>query len=88
MASSDDKITSDAKRASTRGFGGYLADRALGRADFEDKKAPATKAGAQTLGGGNKDNKDALEAAGMKRGGLVKRPAAKAPAKKAVKRGR
>ena len=27
----------DAKRMGTRGFGGYLADRALNRADFKKK---------------------------------------------------
>lgn len=87
MASSDDKITSDAKRAGTRGFGGYLADRALGRADFSDKKAPDMKAGAGVLGGSA--NKEAQEAAGMKRGGLVKRPVVKKTvAKKAPARGR
>jgi hypothetical protein len=38
MASTDDKITADAQRASGRGPAGYLADRVMGRADF--RKAP------------------------------------------------
>lgn len=69
MASSNDKLTADAKRASSRGFGGYLADRALGRADFS-KSATATPAVARPMGGNNPANSEAIKA--MKNGGLVK----------------
>lgn len=49
MASSD-KTEADAKRASTRGFGGYLLDRATGRADFKKDAGPGSAAAASPLG--------------------------------------
>jgi hypothetical protein len=81
-SSKDAKFEQDAKRASTRGFGGYLKDRITGSADFEKAKTPST-AGAGTLGGSNPANKKSWEEAGYKRGGSVKAPAAKAPMKRA-----
>jgi len=50
MASTD-KIEADAKRASTRGPGGYLADRALSRADFSKAPGVATTPSALPRGG-------------------------------------
>lgn len=70
MALPDEKFESDAKRAKSRGFGGYLKDKASGSADFA---APAigTKPAA-AMGSANKQNKEAMDAAGFKRGGVVK----------------
>lgn len=68
MASSNDKLTADAKRMGSRGFGGYLADRALGRADFS-KSATPTPAVARPMGGNNPANAPAIRE--MKNGGLV-----------------
>lgn len=79
MASSDEKLDSDAKRAKSRSFVGYLKDRATGSADF-DKSGPAKKASASVMGGANPANRAALEAAGYKKGGAVK-SAPKAPPK-------
>ena len=75
MASSDDKLTADAKRAKDRSFAGYLTDRALGRADFS-KAAPAQGAQASqppVMGGSNPANAEAIKAAGFKKGGMVRR---------------
>lgn len=72
MASSNDKLSSDAKRAGSRSFGGYLVDRALGRADFDNKpSASPASAAPRVVGGSNPANAAALEAAGMKKGGRV-----------------
>lgn len=102
MASSD-KLDSDLKRASTRSFPGYVADRVLSRADFSKDKATSETPAAPTPrtpasgGSGNyftdvADQRLKKAEEGMKRGGVVKKPAAKksAPAKKVVakKRGR
>jgi hypothetical protein len=67
-----DKVDSDAKRAKSRNFGGYLVDRVLGRADFDTSKPK--DASAKVIGGGNSANDAALEAAGMKKanGGIIK----------------
>ncbi len=81
MASQDEKLAADLKRMRTRNFAGYLKDRVTGSADF-DKEDKAKTASARTLpvlGGANPANKEALEAAGYKRGGAVK---AKASMKK------
>lgn len=74
MASQDekstDKLTSDAQRMKTRNFGGYLADRALGRADFAKSKQVAPAVAAPM---GDQSVLDRREkAAGLKRGGAVK----------------
>lgn len=70
----DEKFDTDAKRMKTRGFGGYLSDRARGKADF-DAKTPGAKdsAASPMVGGKNSANKEALEAAGFKRGGKVQK---------------
>lgn len=75
MALPDEKFESDAKRAKSRGLGGYAKDRLTGSADFEKSSGPTKAAPAATrpaIGGANPANKDALEAAGFKRGGVVK----------------
>jgi len=81
MASSDDKTTSDAKRASTRSFPGYLADRALGRADFSKapsrNESPAMPVG--PIGSNNPANAAALEEARADGGQIGPGPAPKKP---------
>lgn len=69
MASPNDKLDADAQRAKSRGFGGYLKDKVTGSADFasEPKTRPAA-----AMGSANKQNKEAMDAAGFKRGGVVK----------------
>lgn len=69
MASSDDKLSADAKRMGSRGFGGYLADRALGRADFSKSAAPTPAVAAPM--GSESVMKRREAAAGLKNGGLV-----------------
>ena len=66
MALPDEKLDADAKRAKTRGFGGYLKDRVMGSADFADEAKskpvlanPSRKAGMD-------------EAGNFKKGGAVK----------------
>jgi len=54
----------DAKRMGTRVFGGYLADRALNRADFK-KKGEMTR--------DEKLAKQERDAVGYKAGGMVRR---------------
>lgn len=39
----------DAHRAKTRGFGGYMVDRALGRSDFDKSNRSVPPAPARTL---------------------------------------
>ena len=77
MASPKEKFDLDAERASKRGFGGYLKDRAFGSADFEKAPTPVKKAGAAIIGESSM-NKSDREEAGFKKGGRVK----VAPAKK------
>ena len=74
MASGKDKLDTAATRMKTRGFGGYLVDRALNRADFEDAPAAVgAKANMRKgIGGANSANDAAREAAGMKKGGAVR----------------
>ena len=76
-----DKLDEDAKRIKSRSFGGYLADRVLGRADFAKVPTPEVGvAGAkQKLEGRAEQLRKQEEAAGLRRGGSVK---GKAPAKK------
>lgn len=50
MASSDDKSDTDARRMGSRNFGGYLLDRATGRADFKKSASPGGSASASPLG--------------------------------------
>jgi len=72
-SSTKDKLESDAQRAKSRGFGGYLKDRLTGSADFAASKASAdAKAAPGVIGSKNPANKAALEAAGYKKGGAVK----------------
>lgn len=77
MAASDEKLDRDTKRAATRSFPGYLADRALGRADFT--KAASTSAAVAPAApdphkGDREKNPDAY-----KKGGSVKGRAQKLP---------
>ena len=75
MASQDEKLDADLKRMKTRSFAGYVKDRVTGSADFDKSSGPTKDSAAKTrpiLGGANPVNKDALEAAGYKRGGAVK----------------
>jgi hypothetical protein len=70
MALPDEKLDADAKRAKTRGFGGYLKDRLTGSADFATEAKSKT---AEAMGSGNKQNKAILDEAGrFKKGGVVK----------------
>lgn len=80
-----DKLDEETKRVKSRSFGGYLADRVLGRADFA--KAPAPEVGVagakQKLEGRAEQLRKQEEAAGLRRGGSVKgKPAVKKPAVK------
>lgn len=70
MASSD-TADADAKRASTRGFGGYLLDRATGRADFRKDSTPAQGANASPLGV-NKTRRQGVTDEAYAKGGSVK----------------
>lgn len=74
MASQKDKLTATAMRMKTRSFPGYIADRVLGRADFEGSPSPTDVKSMPRMGMGaaNPDNDAAREAAGMKSGGAVR----------------
>lgn len=63
MASPKDKLTADATRASTRGFGGYVADRALGRSDFSDEPMGMVGQAADKLSNRGKQIDTATDAA-------------------------
>lgn len=67
MASSNDKLESDAKRMGSRGPGGYLVDRVVGRADFS-KNASTGSARARQIDEAEK------KAVGYAKGGTVKAP--------------
>lgn len=71
MASSNDKLESDAKRMGSRGPGGYLVDRVVGRADFSKNGSVEASAGA--LGTSRSRRKGVTEEAYAK-GGTVKAP--------------
>jgi hypothetical protein len=70
MASPNDKLDADAQRAKSRGFGGYLKDKATASADFAAQPKSKT---AEAMGSGNSQNKSIIDEAGrFKRGGVVK----------------
>jgi len=56
----------------TRNFAGYVKDRVTGSADFDKEDKAKTASAKPILGGANPNNKAALEAAGYKKGGMVK----------------
>ena len=73
MASQKEKFEQDAERAGKRSFPGYLADRALGRADFA-KAEPVTTVRAEPVAplGSESVLKRRERAAGLKKGGAVR----------------
>lgn len=68
MATPKDRLSSDATRAATRSFPGYVADRVMGRADFAaPAPAPTSVAAGDAHVGDRARNPDAY-----KNGGLIK----------------
>jgi hypothetical protein len=78
MASLDEKLDADTKRMKTRNFAGYLKDRVTGSADF-DKEDKAKTSKAAVMGLGDAKTKADAEAAGFKKGGMVKGKTVKKP---------